>query len=167
MTRSTRKMCVCARSVRCTVYTLGRVQGSCHCLDAKSRKKTTTNQQLWLLSSPHPHPFTSPTTRNFATLALSHPKLLHQAHFHLLHTSTTTTTTFHFSPTRLPPVLSPSSPVRKAEERDWRRVWQYRSWRGFRFPISLLTFQWGKFGNGALEIGCMSTGSVRVVPFWW
>ena len=46
----TRKMCVCARRVRCTVYTHRRVQGSCHCLDAKSRKETTTNQQLCLLS---------------------------------------------------------------------------------------------------------------------
>ena len=33
------KMCVCARPVRCTVYSSRRVQGSCHCLDAKSRKK--------------------------------------------------------------------------------------------------------------------------------
>ena len=32
-------MCVCARPVRCAVYTARRVQGSCHCLDAKSRKK--------------------------------------------------------------------------------------------------------------------------------
>ena len=39
VTRSTRKMCVCARPVRCTVHTSRRVQGSCHCLDAKSRKR--------------------------------------------------------------------------------------------------------------------------------
>ena len=33
------KMSVCLRRVRCTVCTSRRVQGSCHCLDAKSRKK--------------------------------------------------------------------------------------------------------------------------------
>ena len=49
VTRSTRKMCVCPRPVRCPV-SHRRVQGSCHCPDAKSRKKTTTSQQLGLHS---------------------------------------------------------------------------------------------------------------------
>ena len=51
VSRSTRKMCVCARPVRCSVHTSRRVQGNCHCMEAKSRKKTTTNQQLRFLSS--------------------------------------------------------------------------------------------------------------------
>ena len=36
--------------VSCAVYTSRRVQGSCHCLDAKSRKKKTGSQQQRLLS---------------------------------------------------------------------------------------------------------------------
>ena len=47
VTRSTRKMCVCARPVRCTVHTSRRVQGSCHCLDAKSRKKRQLQINNW------------------------------------------------------------------------------------------------------------------------
>ena len=51
MWHAQREKCACVR-VRSGVLsnTPRRVQGSCHCLDAKSRKKSTTNQQLWLFS---------------------------------------------------------------------------------------------------------------------
>ena len=44
----TRKMCVCARTSRCGVCIHRRVQGSCHCLDAKLQKKRQLQPRLQL-----------------------------------------------------------------------------------------------------------------------
>ena len=94
---------------------------------------------------PHPHPLTSPTTRNFATSHSHTLKLLQHARCHLLHT--TSTTTFHCPSPRLPPVLS-ASPVRMTRPRRGLEEGVQQQARP-PFPNFHPPFQrGGKLGNG-------------------
>ena len=142
--------------VRCLVC---RLQCVCCSHTMKLSFKTTLS-----IIPHHPHPFTSPTTRNFAT-----------SHSHTLNSSIMPVSTFSTPP---PPPLStalldvsrlpsPSSPVRM---RRPRKGIGYRSLRGPRSPTSPSPpFQWRSWGTGTLAFRHMSTGSVRVVvlAFWW
>ena len=117
---------------------------------------------------PHPHPFHLNRHPQLCHLTLSQPKLLHRARFHLLHTSSTTT--FHCPPPRLPPALFHlTSAHENSQERDWRRR-QCRSWRGSRSP----TPPAGKAGGSWVTRGGLHLDTCQLEVFvlflvscWW
>ena len=127
----------------------------------------------WLV---HPNPFTH--TPQLCHLALSHPKLLHHARFHLLHT--TSTTKFRCPPPRLPPALSHLSSARMKRKRE-RTIQKLARPT---FPNFSPPFRGGKLrngrggrggrGGGGREGGSLhlDTSKVEVfvlfpLPFWW